>query len=891
MGQFQFPKCRRTWVGLRIVTRISTEYRPNIDSEHFNFGLSAGGERKETGSYYTPPVLVDQLIETTVVPVVEDRLAGKESQSEKERALLGIRVIDPASGSGHFILAAGRRLADVLVDIRHGTREPTRAERQTALRDVIRRCLYAVDKNPLAVDLCMFSLWLEGQSRGKPLTFLESHITCADSLVGVFDLEILKRGIPDGAFKPVDGDDRDYARSLLQTNRSERSSRGTQVRLGEEIKIGSEPDFVEGLDGLTAKDVVDLVDLRTKRGRLRALRNEERYRSLRSACDAWTESFFARLDGTASVRTSGHVFRSLRGGHVDSEFGVDFRPMHWPLIFPEVINNGGFDVVLGNPPWERIKLQEREYFAGRHAGIEGASTAALRRRLIARLDDENPDLATKYRAAKHNSDCTGKFLRSSERFPDGSKGDINTYAVFAELIRDLLRPTGRAGFIVPSGIATDATTKDLFASLVDTGQLVSLYDFENRRGMFSGVHRSYKFCLITLAGSEISSDTAHFAFSLREIRQLQDPDKNFELSGNDFKLFNPITKTCPIFRSRYDAEIIRDIYHRFSILDPQDENEDRIPWDVEFSSMFHMANDSNLFESDADLSLIPEYIKHGNIITTNAGLFVPLYEGKMVDAYDHRAASVITTNNLRRPGQPVATSDSEHKDPNHLPMPQYWVRADATQLDRESDWLLAIKSVTSPTNKRTVIAAALPPVAMAHSMLRVGTKTDNASENMFLLAIMNSYIFDYIVRQKMGGINLSLFILRQIALPSPSILSQNVTWKEGGNVGDWISTRVLALSCVATDMDVMNRSVGRSGDIVLWDPSSRLELRCELDAAMFLLYGLGREEIVHIMDTFPIVRREEESEWGEYRTKRLILERYEDFETADAGAEPQLGSA
>jgi hypothetical protein len=867
------------------------EYRPNIDSEHLNFGLSAGGERKETGSYYTPPSLVDQLIETALVPVMEDRLGGVKTTSEKERALLRIRVIDPASGSGHFILAAGRRLADALVDIRHGTREPTRAERQTALRDVIRRCLYAVDNNPLAVDLCMFSLWLEGQSSGAPLTFLDSHIMCADSLIGVLGLEVLKQGIPDGALNPVEGDDRDYARSLAQTNKSERSSRGTQVRLGEEIEIDSDPDLIGVLDGLTATDAVDLADLRTKRGRLRALRNEERYRSIQSACDAWTGAFFTRLDGTTLVPTSGHVFRSLRGGDVGLELGSDFRPMHWPLMFPEVSADGGFDVVLGNPPWERIKLQEREFFAGRHAAIEGASTAALRRRLIANLDDEDPDLATEYHKAKHNSDCTGKFLRESGRFPLGAKGDINTYAVFAELMRDLVRPSGRAGFIVPSGLATDHPTKDLFASLVDSGRLVSLYDFENRRGIFTGVHRSYKFSLVTLSGPDDGVETADFAFFLLGTQDLADDDKHFRLGPDDFKLINPNTRTCPIFRSARDAEITRKVHRNVPVLDADDPGPGGNTWDARFGTMFHTAGDSGLFRTLDDLSSEPGFARHGNVVVTDSGRYLPLFEGKMVDSYDHRSASVLMTKNLKRPGQPLRTSESQHQDLDYSPTPQFWILAQETGLDRAKDWLLAIKRITSSTNARTVVASALPPVALADSMIRISLPGDHPVAKAFLIAVLNSIAFDYLVRQKLGGLNLNYFILKQIPMPGRSTIETEPAWAAGQTVGSWIAERVRELCCVSSDMKVMARSFGSGPEIYRWDPQRRLVLRCELDAAMFRLYGMDRSEAEFVLDTFPIVRRNDEAEYGEFRTKRFILERFDDFDAAETGTELRLGSA
>ena len=168
------------------------------------FALAAGSQRKETGSYYTPPELVRELIESALVPVMQDRLAAAPTREAKEQALLSLTICDPAAGSGHFLLAAARRVGRELAIVRSGEAEPAPETYRAALRDVIRHCLYAVDKNPLAVDLCKVALWIEGHAPGLPLSFLDHRIRCGDSLVGVFDLDVLKAGIPDVALQGAD---------------------------------------------------------------------------------------------------------------------------------------------------------------------------------------------------------------------------------------------------------------------------------------------------------------------------------------------------------------------------------------------------------------------------------------------------------------------------------------------------------------------------------------------------------------------------------------------------------------------------------------------------------------------------------------------------------------
>ncbi len=198
---------------------------------------------------------------------------------------------------------------------------------------------------------------------------------------------------------------------------------------------------------------------------------------------------------------------------------------HWHLAFAEIMESGGFDVVLGNPPWERIKLQEQEFFALRSPEIASAPNKASRDRLIRLLarDDALPTekaLFEAFETAKREAEAISQFVRTGGRFPLTGVGDINTYAVFAETFLSLINPQGRAGLIVPTGIATDHSTKAFFNEVATKETLVSLYDFENREAVFSGVHRSYKFCLLTLTGTGRTSPQAEFAFFLHQTEQL-----------------------------------------------------------------------------------------------------------------------------------------------------------------------------------------------------------------------------------------------------------------------------------------------------------------------------------------------------------------------------------
>ncbi len=557
--------------------------------QEWDFQLGVGGERKSSGSYYTPRDLVQELIGSALVPVIERRLAeAGADRAARERALLSLSVIDPAAGSGHFLLAAARRIARELARVRSGEAEPSPQMTREAMREVVPRCIYGVDKNPMAVDLCKVALWVEGHAPGQPLSFLDHHIKHGDSLVGVYDLEALREGIPDGAYKALTGDDKSVAAAIRKRNREERTQRSLWERNSNSLAA----DFADlrAMSDSTPEDVEEKAQIYAS---LRS--SDTKWWDLKVACDLWTHAFFAPLSqsappsgssnesGTGSASdlrapTSSDVRRAAQRSGADAriegaaiEASAAHPYFHWPLEFPDVFEQGGFDVVLGNPPWERYALQEREWFAERDRDVAGAANAAARKRAIAALVERNPSLHAEFEAAKHLAEAQSEFTRASGRFPLGARGQVNLYQVFVELGRALLRRSGRAGVIAPTGLATDNNTKDLFGDFVSRGNLVSLFDFENRKRIFSEVDSRLKFALVTLAREH--TELAEFAFFLHDVADLADEERRFTLSPEDFALINPNTGNCPIFRSRRDAELTREIYGRVPVLVDERERE------------------------------------------------------------------------------------------------------------------------------------------------------------------------------------------------------------------------------------------------------------------------------------------------------------------------------
>ena len=353
---------------------------------------------------------------------------------------------------------------------------------------------------------------------------------------------------------------------------------------------------------------------------------------------------------------------------------------HWHLAFAEIMQDGGFDAVLGNPPWERIKLQEQEFFASRSPEIAAAPNKAARDRLIRHLDRDGASpaemaLFQEFQTAKREAEAASQFARTGGRFPLTGVGDLNTYAVFAETFLQLLNPRGRAGLIVPTGIATDHSTKAYFDHIVSGQRLVSLFDFENREKVFPGIDSRIKFCLLTLSGKDRPAPQAEFAFFLHQAEQLKEAERRFTLSADDFSLFKPNTRTCPIFRTRRDMEIARKMYERAGVFwrEGSGSQAEENPWGVKFFRMFDMSNDSGLFRTREELA-DEGYELQGNVFVWGEDRYLPLYEAKLFHQYDHRFATFDGASEREiKGGNARPMTVKEKSDPESVAIPRYWV--------------------------------------------------------------------------------------------------------------------------------------------------------------------------------------------------------------------------
>lgn len=887
------------------------DYHPFIAESHgkMSFDLIEGKERKTTGSYYTPPELVAVLIKSALEPVVQER---KKGSVDPGKSILSMRVCDPACGSGHFLLAAARYMARELAMARSGGEEPSPEITRQSLRDVISHCIYGVDKNPLAVELCKVALWIEGHEAGKPLTFLDHRIKCGDSLVGVLDLEVLKKGIPDGAFLPVTGDDRDIARQIKKINHSftpddhatlfDTESPGIMPFAQSSIAIEDMPD--------------DTIDSINKKARAYEKMHDKKgpwYNSF-TACNMWTSAFFSNLKkkdfDEKYIVTNEILFKYLHDSDVDHRYtsnadsmAIDYRFFHWPLEFPEVFEKGGFDCVLGNPPWERIKLQEKEFFASRDPEIANAANKAEREKLILKLKKNNPELLKEFEVAKHAAECQSKFIRESQRFPLTAVGDINTYAVFSETTRSIISKIGRLGIIVPTGIATDDTTKKFFSDLIQKQSLSNLIAFENEAFIFPGIHHAMKFCALTLLGTSIKVNEADFMFFCKYFSDLNDKTRHFTLSPEEIQLLNPNTLTCPIFRTRIDAELTKKVYSNVPVIEKEEIGEN--PWGISFMTMFHMSNDSYLFKNEQ---------------TNNC---LPLYEAKMFFKYDHRYSTYegATQAQLNTGTLPQLT-DIDKEDPNKKVLPRYWIeKKELNEIiikDWNYRWFVCLRGIAQNVNEHTLFCSIIPQAGIANSAPVIIAKSINPLKISLLLSNLCSLICDYITRQKVGGSNLNFFILKQIPILQPTrYLELDI---------NFIIPRVIELVYTAWDIKTFADDLWNDSDIPMqvllkeqldnnkkvtgghewappnwvninndgiplppfkWDPERRALIRAELDAYYAKLYGLTRDELRYILDpadvygpefpgeTFRVLKEREIKQYGEFRTRRLVLEAWD----------------
>lgn len=923
--------------------------QPGVAASDWQFGFVGGLDRQSTSSYYTRPDLVQNLIKTTLEPVIKEKIAAQITTEEKVKALLNMKVCDAASGSGHIVLAMARTIAWYICTLRTGEDNPASLDYRQALREVISRCVYAVDYNPDAVELCKVVLWIEGYCAGKPLSFLDHHIRCGNSVLGVSDLQMLIDGVPD---KALTADDKDTLKALKKLNQeavkkinnqnSDEPLLGLEDTFGvvklsaAQIGLADKIRFINHLPEDTLEEEI------IKQDRWRELMESARVDCLRRACDIYTYAFYktvkhdeilidnesvnGKIKLEAEVPYTKTVTRALQEIEAMEcaekgktfltyyrELSKDFKSevkriaeeqrfFHWCVEFPEVFAaNKGFDVMCGNPPWDKIKVEDKKWFESHNrADIVNAGTASQRKEVIEALQTSDPTLYKEYAKALADAEALSRFARLAGRFDLTATGDIDLYPMFAELCLSFSKEAW--GLVLPTGIAMNDSNKAFFSKLIDENRLISLYDFENREKLFD-IDSTNHFCLLTIGKEQDTPRTVKGGFFLTRLDHLLDPRRIYTLQTSDFARLNPNTKTCPVFRTSRDAKLTAKIYRNSTIL--YNETTGDNPWNVKFSRMLDMSNDSYLFRTYAQLTAQGATLNGNTFTTVDGETYVPLYEGKMIWHYNHHYGTWPTEG--ERPNSINMPPEDELANPDSCIMPWYWVPLAAVKerlvkYDKDGNvvwewkhnWMLCFRDISKSTNERTIIATIVPkqgfnnktPIIFEESGILDGT---------IMCGILSSIVFDYVTRQKVGGKSMNFFYVKQFPVLTPEQIPSAMQWQ--------IVKRVAELCYFNHDMDgwaselwdEMNEEqraeLPQLGAQQPWiyNPERRAILQAELDAIFAHLYGLNTEDLRYILDpedvcgkgcineTFRVLKDNELRQYGEYRTKRLVLEAWNKF--------------
>ncbi len=901
--------------------------------------------RKDSGSFYTPQPLVDLIIDWTLKPLVEERLKAFEEKSkilkrdrrpkaareaelrrlDPAEAVLNLRVLDPAMGSGHFLVAAVDFLSDYvqmmleylpavpdwvedqyvspLVNRINAIREGilTRAEKagwtiddrqltdQAIIRRMIlKRCIYGVDKNPLTVELAKVSLWLHSFTVGAPLSFLDHHLRCGDSLVGMKIKDATSDLARLGGM---------YSSSPIQSaeNAAEGMIKIEQISDADIAEVEESAMLFQRVESATSelRGVLDtLCGVRWLNAGMKVRDRTDQEEPLVASLALQGHRAFELIgrgpEHTTDddpIRTQGFwpAFKKLWKNAND--VAREERFFHWEAAFPGVWQHwqnsepvGGFDAVIGNPPWDKIKLQEVEWFETRSPDIANAPNAAHRKAHIRRLSDESAPLAAEFDAAKERADKLSSLFRGNDDYPFLGRGDINLYSLFVERAMNLVKPDGLIGLLTPSGIYADKTAAPFFKSVSSGGRVGGIFDFENRRltvklpPFFPDVEKRFKFCALIFGGESRRFKETRCGFFLDDPENTMSDNRSFPLSPTDFDRINPNTGTAPIFRNRRDAEITRRIYKRHPVLVDRSDGDEVLAWPIKYVSMFHMTNDSHHFCTADRLEADGYYRIENNCWRKADELYIPLYQGRMIHNFDHRANSIgFNPNNTHNPYVSIAISDAQRTDPAFLPRVHNWVPRQEVdkRLLADHKWSIAFRDFGRSNDERTMKATVVPRRGFGNQLpLLLPNSQMSARDAVCLTANLCSFALDYVARQKVQGTHLNKYIVEQLPVIAPTDYHRMFGPLTAHNL---VYDHVLRLTYTAHDMEPFARDLGYEGPPFTWDPEERRHLRARLDALYFHLYGINRDDADYILSTFPIVRKQDEDEFGNYRTRELIL--------------------
>ncbi len=900
-----------------------------------------GGRRKGTGSYYTPQeitsFLVKEALEPLVEPIVEGCAPAKDSPSPSSPPVLGgteggpkarhpeeileIKVCDPAMGSGAFLIQACRYLAEAYgrARIAAGLDEDQRispAEFAAYKRRVAEKCLYGVDLNPMAVELAKVSLWLETLASDRPLTFLDAHLRCGNSLIGAplrdedghFSVERITV-IPDEALKEVSKEatreQKAEARERIKRNRMERAraGRGDTPQTGmwdqqyaDAIQTALTDTLTRRLDLETSDEDLPMHEavalVQEKEHLFDQLQHaaDSRYRQAKQVCDLWCAVWFwpagdegerGRGGNTETVTPSpplplpvsppppttqvflelaGHILDVDPGSLTDAEreaylavaehVAREQRFFHWELEFPEVWRekdgrpkkNGGFDAVVGNPPWDVIQPLSQEFWSNYDPLFRELNKQEALKRIEEYRADPTRDQS--WREYQLSFAQQSHWFKRNGEFRYVGPGKNDTYKLFLERGHNVLRKHGGLGLVLPSGVYTDLSSRDLRQLVFEMCQVRYLLAFANERFVFPSIHHAFRFVLLTLQrGGQTEALRSLFRLNVHNavapeemaglLASLQ--SVSLDLTLRDIRRFSPDTLSPLEFKNQREVDIAAEIYNDHPLLGEELND----TWNVRFTQEVNMTSDSQLFRNRAWLEKGGHTEQRDRTwLGPDGKLYLPLYEGKMVHQFEHRFAE-----------------------------PRYWLAPEAkAQLLAKhgaSAWpdtvfRIGWRDVSAATNERTLLCAALPLASgCGHTLPATQTSTLTSEQSVFLAGLWNSFSIDFLARMRVTN-HLTFSILQHLPIPR---------CRRGQLHFDAIVLNATRLTCVAPEFaQLWNEVAQHYPDTVPtpWrpehaatDPRERAQLRAEIDALVADLYGLSQEDFAYILTTFPLLDRDQ----------------------------------
>lgn len=816
---------------LTVQRKDGTEiYRPVKKGE--KIAINAGefylhdksGARKETGSYYTPKFAVEHLLKYSLIPALDEHFAKLDTMSDAdaEAAFFDFKVADIAMGSGHFLVAAvdkiekkfasyleKRLLAGVTAELNRlrksaddsfkavGLDAPDIDDSQLLRRQIARRCIYGVDINPMAVHLAQVSLWIHTFVPGLPLAFLDHNLVCGNSLVGIGSLDEI-REMTEGYMLFMEKELSEAAKPL------------------EELKKLSEADAAEikaaRKKHVEARKAIDITE--KKFTMLAATRLDEKCRKDYLGQPAY-------LDPKNPVFTP--WFNKAKKAFTDIE------PFHFPIAFPEVFSgeNPGFDVIIGNPPWEEAMVEEDSFWARHFPGLHGLSQREKQLE-IKMLSKKNKEIQLEL----DKEIVIAKSLRYAlvtGPYPGMGTGDPDLYRAFLWRFWQLSRVEGGyVGVVLPRTSMQGKSNKEIRQELFEKGQMKDLtYLLNNRNWVFPDAHPQYTIVLTTFKREKPEN---------KQILPLRGPFRSYEkFKGVEDDTIKPVyfpvnevlswtdDASLPLLPSEESAEVFAQLRKS-----PRLDLNKLDQWRARPYRELDATNDKDKmkFSKEQPKGFWPVYKGESfDIWAPDRGIdtYYAWINPDEITEYLHEKR-IKASNDSRSPFYEFKNSKINIHDKKTLPC--FHSR-------------IAFRNITNRTNRRTIIVSLLPSniVVTNHAPYLILCRGDKRDE-AFLLGFLSSIPLDWYARCFIE-LNVNFYIFNPFPIPRPS--RDNPLWKRTVEISGRLASPDKRFAEWAKEVGV------ECGPL---DPDEKKDMIHELDAVVAHLYGLSEKHLVHIFGTF-----------------------------------------